>query len=174
VRKISALLAVILVMAFPVLADINQNAGLSSGKSVGNNLHGQNAVEVSIAQEAWNYGSGDINQDINVDVTGNIQTISQDDNLVLISDPAYAFDVNNTMKGLNLIRLDLSQYANNSDSGSVGQSINVLMAGNIQVLEQNIDITMIPWMENNEQNWVENATAENATAENASVENTTE
>jgi hypothetical protein len=68
----------------------------------------------------------------------------------------------------------LSQYANNSDSGNVAQSINVLMAGNIQVLEQNIDITMIPWMENNEQNWVENATAENATAENTSVENTTE
>ncbi len=157
-RRISALLAVILVMAFPVLADINQNAGLSSGKSLGNNLHGQNAVEISVAQEAWNYGSGDINQDLDVHVTGNIQTISQDDNFVLISDPAYAFDVNNTMKGLNIIRLDLSQYANNSDSGNIAQSMNVLMANNIQVIEQNIDITLGPWLENNEQNRVENTT----------------
>lgn len=156
-RKISALLAVILVTAFPVLADINQNAGLSSGKSANNNLHGQNAVEVSVAQEAWNYGSGDINQDINVHVTGNIQTLSQDDSLVLISDPSYGFDVNNTMKGLNLIRLDLSQFANNSDSGNVAQSINVLMNNNIQLLEQNIDVTLVP-LENNEQNWVENIT----------------
>jgi hypothetical protein len=158
VIKISVLLAVILVMAFPVHADINQNAGLSSGGSVGNNLHGQNAVEVSVAQEAWNYGSGDINQDLDIHVTGNIQTISQDDNFVLISDPAYAFDVNNTMKGLNTIRLDLSQYANNSDSGNIAQSMNVLMANNIQVIEQNIDITLGPWLDNNEQNWVENTT----------------
>lgn len=161
--KISVLLAVILVMAFPVLADINQNAGLSSGKSANNNLHGQNAVEVSIAQEAWNYGKGDINQDIEVDISGNIQKISQDDNLVLISDPAYTFDVNNTMKGFNLLRLDLSQYANNSNSGNVEQRINALMAGNIQLLEQSIDITTVPWVENNEQNWVENTTAENST-----------
>ncbi len=162
-RKISALLAVILVMAFPVLADINQNAGLSSGKSVSNNLHGQNAVEVSIAQEAWNYGSGDINQDIDVRVAGNIQTLSQDDSLVLISDPAYAFDINNSMKGLNLIRLDLSQHANNSGSGNIVQSINVVMDNNIQLLDQNIDITMVPWVENNEQSWVENTTGENTT-----------
>lgn len=157
-RKITALLAVILVMAFPVLADINQNAGLSSGGSAGNNLQGQNAVEVSVAQEAWNYGSGDINQDLDVHITGNIQAISQDDSLVLISDPAYAFDVNNTMMGLNIIRLDLSQYANNSDSGSIAQSMNVLMANNIQVIEQNIDITLGTWLENIEQNWVENIT----------------
>ncbi len=164
--KISVLLAVILVMAFPVLADINQNAGLSNKGSVGNNLRGQNAVEVSIAQEAWNYGSGDINQDINVDVTGNIQTLSQDDSLVLISDPSDVFEVNNTMKGLNLIRLDLFQYANNSNSGNVAQSINARMAGNIQLLEQSIDISMIPLAENNEQqNWVENV--ENATAGNS-------
>ncbi len=171
--KISVLLAVILVMAFPVLADINQNAGLSSGGTVGNNLVGKNIVEVSIAQEAWNYGKGNINQDIEVDITGNIQTISQDDNLVLISDPAYEFDVNNTMKGLNIIRLDLSQYANNSNSGNVAQRINALMAGNIQLLEQSIDISMVPWVENNEQqNWVENV--ENATAENATAGNSTE
>ena len=157
-RKISVLLAVILVMAFPVLADINQNAGLSSGGSVNNNLHGKNAVVVSVAQEAWNYGSGDINQDLDVHVTGNIQTISQDDNLVLISDPANASDVNNTMTGLNIIRLDLSQYANNSGSGNIAQSINAQMAGNIQVIEQNIDITLGPLAENNEQNWVENIT----------------
>jgi hypothetical protein len=158
-RKISVLLAVILVMAFPVLADINQNAGLSSGRSVDNNLNGKNAVVVSVAQEAWNYGSGDINQDLDVHVTGNIQTISQDDDLVLISsDPANATDVNNTMKGLNVIRLDLSQYANNSGSGNIAQRMNALMAGNIQAIEQDIDVTLGPWVDNNEQNWVENIT----------------
>ena len=171
-RKISVLLAVILVMAFPVLADINQNAGLSSGGPVGNNLVGKNVVEVSITQSAWNYGKGNIDQDIVVDITGNIQKISQDDNLVLISDPAYEFDVNNTMKGLNLIRLNLFQYANNSNSGNVAQRINALTAGNIQLLEQSIDISMVPLVENDEQNWVENV--ENATAENATAGNSTE
>ena len=158
-RKISVLLAVILVMAFPVLADINQNAGLSSGRSVDNNLNGKNAVVVSVAQEAWNYGSGDINQDLDIHVTGNIQTISQDDDLVLISsDPANATDVNNTMKGLNVIWLDLSQYANNSGSGNIAQRMNALMAGNIQVIDQDIDVTLGPLVDNNEQNWVENIT----------------
>ncbi len=162
-RKISVLLAVILVMAFPVLADVNQNAGLSSGRSVGNNLHGQNALVVSVTQEAWNYGSGDINQNMDVHVAGNIQTISQDDSLALISDPAYAYDVNNSMKGLNFIRLDLNQRANSSGSGNIVQSINVAMDNNIQLLDQDIGITMIPWVENDEQPQVENTTVENTT-----------
>src|SRR5574341_372380 len=101
-RKILAVLAIILILAVPVIADINQKAKLT----------GDNTVEIKVKQTAWNYGSGDINQDIGVLVKGNYQMVSQD-SLVLISDSDYADNINNTMNGTNLIILNLDKFKKN-------------------------------------------------------------
>ncbi|KCZ72053.1 hypothetical protein ANME2D_01454 [Candidatus Methanoperedens nitroreducens] len=132
-KKILTTLAIILLLIVPAVADINQNA----------RLRGENMVLVSVNQEAWNYGSGNINQDIGIHVTGNHQIIDQDSRLVLMNsslvlDPDYAVDINNTMKGLNRIVIDLDQYGNNSGSGSIAQGIEVLVDDNVQILDQEI------------------------------------
>ncbi|GEM_PF-1411496 len=132
-KKILMMLAVILILMVPAVADINQNA----------NLRGENMVLVRVDQVAWNYGSGDINQDIGIHVTGNYQMIDQDSKLVLMNsslvlDPDYAADINNTIKGLNRIVIDLDQYGNNSGSGSIAQGIEVLVDDNVQILDQDI------------------------------------
>lgn len=128
-KEVSTLLAVILILAVPVLADINQKA----------NLNGDNIIEVDIKQTAWNYGSGDIYQDISTHVTGNYQKLSQD-STVLISGSDHGFDINNTMKGMNLIVIDLEQYGNNSGSGNINQHIDVLVDSNVQILDQDITV----------------------------------
>ncbi|SNQ62139.1 hypothetical protein [Candidatus Methanoperedens nitratireducens] len=131
-KKILVVLGVILILTIPALADVGQKA----------RLNGENAVIVKVDQIAWNYGSGDINQDMSVQVTGNYQMIDQDSMTLLggslISDSDYSAFVNNTMKGRNVIRIDLDQYGNNSGSGSIGQSINVLVDNNVQTLSQDI------------------------------------
>lgn len=131
-KKILAVLGVILILTIPALADVSQKA----------RLNGENAMEVKVDQMAWNYGSGDIKQDVNVHVTGNIQMMDQDSITLidgsLISDPDYSGFINNTMKGRNIIRIDLNQYGNNSGSGNIGQSINVLVDNNMQTLDQDI------------------------------------
>jgi hypothetical protein len=137
--KISALLTVILLITVPALADINQKARIDGG----------NLIDIKVSQEAWNYGSGNINQDIAVSVVGNNQFMYQD-SFVDILDPDYTGDdntiINNTMTGLNLIRIDLSQYANNTNSGNVAQNINVDVTGNNQFIYQYVDIS--EWVEN--------------------------
>ncbi len=131
-KKILAMLGVMLILTVPALADVSQKAG----------LNGENAMEVKVDQVAWNAGSGDIEQDIGVQVTGNYQMMDQDSITLidgsLISDPDSSGFVNNTMKGLNIIRIDLNQYGNNSGSGNIGQSINVLVDNNVQTLDQDI------------------------------------
>lgn len=141
-RKISALLAVILLITVPVLADINQKASVDGG----------NLIDIKVSQEAWNYGSGNINQDIAISVIGNSQFIYQyslyQDSFVDILDPdTDNAMINSTMSGLNLIRIDLSQYANNTNSGIVSQSINGVITGNNQFIYQYVDIAE-PWVEN--------------------------
>ncbi len=131
-KKILAVLGVMLILTVPALADVSQKA----------RLNGENAMEVKVDQVAWNYGSGDIKQDISVQVTGNYQMIDQDSITLidgsLIADPDYSGFVNNTMKGRNVIRIGLNQYGNNSGSGNIGQSINVLVDNNVQTLDQDI------------------------------------
>lgn len=141
-RKISALLAVILLITVPVLADINQKASIDGG----------NLIDIKVNQEAWNYGSGNINQDIAISVIGNSQFMYQyslyQDSFVDILDPdTDNAMINNTMSGLNLIRIDLSQYANNTNSGIVSQSINGVITGNNQFIYQYVDIAEL-WVEN--------------------------
>lgn len=113
-------------LAAPVLADINQKASIS----------GENGVVVTVNQEAWNYGSGDINQDVGVHVTGNTQIMDQDNVLVLSSDG----DVNSTITGLNLITVDLNQYGNNIGSGDISQGIEILVYNNVQIIDQDVVI----------------------------------
>ncbi|MCX9012885.1 MAG: hypothetical protein OIN66_17425 [Candidatus Methanoperedens sp.] len=120
-------MAVTLILVAPALADINQKSKMT----------GDNVIDIKVKQTAWNYGSGNINQDINVFATGNYQMISQD-NIVLISDPDYAGDINNTMNGVNLIRLNLDQYSRNMGRGNVAQGIDVAIEGNVQILDQNV------------------------------------
>ncbi|MCZ7398169.1 MAG: hypothetical protein O8C62_00545 [Candidatus Methanoperedens sp.] len=139
-RKISALLAVILLITVPVLADINQKASIDGG----------NLIDIKVNQEAWNYGSGNINQDIAVSVTGNNQNMYQY-SFVDIQDSNYTDDItitNTTLKGLNLIRIDLSQYANNTNSGNVSQNINAVVTGNNQFIYQYVDV-IESWVETN-------------------------
>jgi len=124
-RKISMLFVLLIIAATPVLADVNQKADLT----------GENAIEVKVSQTAWNYGNGDIYQNLGVKVSGNYQYLDQD-NIVLMEDPEY--NVNNTMNGLNIIRVDLDQFAENRGSGITGQGIDILVSQNIQELDQEI------------------------------------
>lgn len=131
--KIIAALAFILIMAsalsLPVHADINQKADLNGG----------NAAVVKVKQEAWNYGSGNVNQYTGVLVSGNIQILDQN-NVVLIADPDAT--VNNTMNGVNLIKVDLNQNAKNYGSGDIAQGIEVTVEGNIQITDQSINVLL--------------------------------
>lgn len=126
-QKVLTVIAVALILISPVLADINQKSKIA----------GDNVIDIKVRQTAWNYGSGNINQDINVFATGNYQMVSQD-NIVLISDPDYAGDINNTMNGVNLIRLNLDQFSKNMGRGNVAQGIEVAIEGNVQILDQDI------------------------------------
>ncbi|MCX9011271.1 MAG: hypothetical protein OIN66_09125 [Candidatus Methanoperedens sp.] len=131
-KKIVAFLVVFLLFASPALADIRQKAS----------LNGDNVMEINVDQRAWNYDAGDIRQDISVLVTGNYQEINQD-NVVLVggspvSDPEYAGNISNTMNGLNIIRVDLNQYGNNSGSGILAQGINIQISDNMQKIDQDI------------------------------------
>ncbi len=131
--KIIAALAFILIavsaLSFPVHADINQKADLNGG----------NAAVVRVNQEAWNYGSGNVNQYTGVLVSGNIQMLDQD-NVVVIEDPNAT--VNNTMNGINLIKVDLNQNAENHGSGNIAQGIEVTIEGNIQITDQSINVLL--------------------------------
>lgn len=127
--KILALLGIVLILAVPVLADINQNARAT----------GRNMMEVKVDQIAWNYGHGDINQDVNIHVTGNYQLLDQESR-VIISDSDYDTDINNTQKGLNFIIVDLNQYGNNTGSGDIAQGINVLIDDNVQTVDQDVRV----------------------------------
>ncbi len=126
-KKITASLAIILICIIPVSADVDQKA----------KLNGDNVITVKVNQEAWNYGSGSVKQEMEVSVTGNYQTISQD-TLVGISDPDYEGYINNTINGFNLIKVDLNQEATNRASGNIVQGIDVVVEGNIQTLDQRI------------------------------------
>lgn len=119
-RKVIALLLVTLMLSVPAFANVDQKASIS----------GENAVVVKVNQEAWNYGSGNINQNLGVHVTGNTQLMDQES--VIID----AGDINSTIKGMNLIKIDLDQYGNNTGSGNIVQGINVLVDNNIQILDQ--------------------------------------
>ncbi len=131
--KIIAALAFILITAsalsLPVHADINQKADLNGG----------NAAVVKVNQEAWNYGSGNVNQYTGVVVSGNIQMLDQD-NVVVIADPDAT--VNNTMNGVNLIKVDLNQNAENHGTGNIAQGIEVTVEGNIQITDQSINVLL--------------------------------
>ncbi len=141
-KKIFVLLFVLLVAAFPVLADINQNADLNGGTDGGNikkssDLAGGNLIVVNVDQEAWNYGTGDINQDIDISVTGNIQMLDQNDDM-MIEDPGFDGEINNTIKGFNLIKINIDQYGKNIASGNISQGIEVEIEGNVQNLDQDV------------------------------------
>ncbi len=128
-RKIMVMLMVLpilLIATYPVLADVNQKADLNGG----------NAAVVKVSQIAWNLGNGDISQNIDVRVAGNYQKIDQD-SLVIISDD-YEGNINNTINGINLIKVDLDQYSKNMGDGKVSQGIEVAVEGNIQILDQGI------------------------------------
>lgn len=131
-KKIIAFLVVLLLFAAPAFADIRQKA----------NLNGDNVMEISVDQRAWNYDAGNIKQDINVLVTGNYQEIYQDDIVLvggsLASDSEYAGNINNTMNGLNIIRIDLNQYGNNTGPGIIDQGISILVSDNMQKIDQDI------------------------------------
>ncbi|HEY9204280.1 MAG TPA: hypothetical protein VIO58_00030 [Candidatus Methanoperedens sp.] len=123
---IATMLPILLIAATPVLGDANQKATLNGG----------NAAVVKVSQVAWNLGDGDISQNIDVRVAGNYQRIDQD-SLVIISDD-YEGNINNTINGINLIKVDLDQYSKNMGNGKVSQGIEVAIEGNIQVLDQGI------------------------------------
>ncbi len=125
--KVFIVLAVILILIMPALADVNQKAKVA----------GDNVMDIKIKQTAWNYGSGSIKQDIDVLATGNVQKLSQDSK-VLISDSDYDGNINNTMNGVNLIILNLDQYSKNMAQGNVAQGIDVTIEGNVQLLDQDI------------------------------------
>jgi len=95
-----------------------------------------------VDQVSWNYGNGNISQNIGINITGNEQILEQDGTLVIL-DPDYADDINNTIKGRNLIKIDLSQYGKNTGSGHIDQGINILVENNIQMLDQrsNVEIS---------------------------------
>ncbi len=126
-RKIAVLLAVVMIMVIPVLATIDQKATLNGETSAESN--------VEVDQVAWNYGRGNISQDIGINITGNEQILEQD-GIVEILDSDYADDINNTINGHNLIKIDLSQYGKNTGSGNIDQGIRILVENNIQMLDQ--------------------------------------
>lgn len=123
-KKILALL-VVLIAAYPALADINQKADLNGG----------NAIIVEVKQVAYNYGSGDINQDANVRVSGNLMMADQN-SLAVLWDSNYAGNITNNLNGVNLVKVDLFQYGNNIGSGDIYQGIEVEVEGNLQILDQ--------------------------------------
>jgi hypothetical protein len=125
--KVFIVLAVILILIMPALADVNQKAKVAGG----------NVLDIKVKQTAWNYGSGSIKQDTDVLATGNVQKLSQGSQ-VLISDSDYDGNINNTMNGVNLIILDLDQYSKNMAEGNVAQGIDVTIEGNVQLLDQDI------------------------------------
>ena len=135
-KKIIVILA-ILILAAPVLADVNQQATMNGGNNVQvkSSLTGENQIKIKINQEAWNMGPGDINQDIGVHVTGNVQLLDQD-SIMVISDSE--FEVNNEMIGINLISVDLNQYGSNSNIGNLSQGIDLLIDNNVAMLNQDV------------------------------------
>lgn len=127
-KKISIMLVIALILilpALPALADINQKADLNNG----------NVIVVKVRQEAWNYGKGDINQNVDVRVSGNLQMADQD-SVVFIKDPRFEGELNSTLRGINIISIDLDQIANNFNSGNVSQGIEVEIVGNMNILDQ--------------------------------------
>ncbi len=126
-RRISVLLAVVIILAIPVLANIDQKAALNGENNVESKVH--------VDQVAWSYGRGNISQDIGITITGNDQILDQD-GTVLILDPDYADDISNTIKGNNLIKIDLTQYGKNTGSGNINQGIKILVENNMQMLDQ--------------------------------------
>ena len=126
-RRIIVLLLVFISLISPVMGDVNQSADLTGG----------NTVKIKAVQQAWNFGSGDINQDLDVLVTGNIQMVDQD-SIGLIHDAEDNVNINNEMKGFNLIVVDLIQYAKNKGSGDTDQNIGIKVSGNIQMIDQDI------------------------------------
>jgi len=131
IKKILAVLSVILILAIPVLADINQKAKMT----------GDNVIEINVKQTAWNYGSGDVNQYIDVVAAGNYQMVSQD-SIILISDSDHSSNISNTMNGTNLVILNLDQYTKNMGSGNVAQGIEVTIEDNIQMLDQDVIVAI--------------------------------
>lgn len=132
-RRILAVLAVILIAALPVFADINQKA----------DLKGANIIDIKVGQTAWNFGSGNIDQNIKADVGGIVQLIDQD-SVVFITDPDSAGNINNTLHGVNLIRFDLDQYSKNYASGNVSQYIELEVEGIVQRLDQDARVFIMP------------------------------
>ncbi len=140
-RKEILVILLIMILAAPVLADVNQQATLNGGNNVAvkSKLTGENQIKIKINQEAWNMGPGDINQDIGVHVTGNIQILDQD-SIMVISD--HDLNVNNSMIGVNLISVDVNQYGNNSNSGNISQGINLLIDNNVATLDQDVVVVV--------------------------------
>jgi len=126
-KRISVLIAVVMIMAMPVLATIDQKATLNGETS--------SESKVEVDQVSWNYGKGNISQNIGINITGNEQILEQDGTVVIL-DPDYADDINNTINGHNLIKIDLSQYGKNTGSGDINQGINILVENNFQMLDQ--------------------------------------
>ncbi len=130
-KRISVLLAVVIIMVIPVLANIDQKATLNGETS--------EKSKVEVDQVAWNYGRGNISQNIGINITGNEQILEQDGTVVIL-DSDYADDINNTIKGHNLIKIDLSQYGKNTGSGDIDQGINILVENNFQMLDQHSNV----------------------------------
>ena len=126
-KRILALVLVVMIMVIPVLATIDQKATLNGDKDA------KSRVEVD--QVSWNYGNGNISQNIGINITGNEQILEQDGTVVIL-DSDYADDINNTIKGHNFIKIDLSQYGKNTGSGDINQGINILVENNFQMLDQ--------------------------------------
>jgi hypothetical protein len=126
-RNILTLIVVLIIAATPVLANVYQKADLSGG----------NAVDIKVDQTAWNHGNGNIYQNIGVKVTGNVQVMDQD-NIVMVSDDDHSGDVNTSIAGLNIIRINMNQFAKNEGSGDLGQSADILVTDNRQELDQEI------------------------------------
>lgn len=134
-RKILALLVLTIFLVLPVLADVNQIANLNGERSADS--------DVNVKQEAWNEGSGNINQDLNVSLNENKQEESAlDQDVVLILNSDYTGYINDTITGRNLIKIDLSQYGKNTGSGNIDQSIDVKVEDNIQKLYQRNKVQM--------------------------------
>ena len=128
-KRILIVLSVILISTLPVIADIDQRTDINGG----------NAIVIKVNQAAYNYGSGDIIQTLGVDANGNLQ-ITEENTVVMITDPDYGVMLNSTMNGINIIRVDLSQMAENYASGNVIQNVDVEIEGNIQKMDQEVTI----------------------------------
>lgn len=138
-KIIPLLVVVILFIAVPALADINQKANINGASK------GENVIQVSVKQNAYNYGSGNINQNVGVHASGNFQSLDQDNSVVVLGDLA---DVNSTITGINLIKIDLEQYGNNTGPGNTAQGIDVVVENNVQYLDQDTSIVLMPWLSN--------------------------